>query len=198
MNKIDSLPGIGLPQPVGGGSFPMTDAAPDQPDPQDVWAMRMALGEAAQAAMLGEVPVGAVVVLDGIVLGAGGNRRESAHDPTAHAEILALRQAAKAQASWRLCDATLVVTQEPCPMCAGALVNARVRRLVYGCPNPKAGAVRTLYRMLEDARLNHRVLVTEGVLSQDCAALLRRFFAALRSPVESTPQRDVSVTRSSR
>ncbi|MBL9009397.1 MAG: nucleoside deaminase [Myxococcales bacterium] len=160
--------------------------------------MRLALGEAAQAAMLGEVPVGAVVVLDGVVLGTGGNRRESANDPTAHAEILALRQAAKSQASWRLCDATLVVTQEPCPMCAGALVNARIRRLVYGCPNPKAGAVRTLYRMLEDTRLNHRVFVTAGVLSDDCAALLRRFFAALRSPTESQATRDASLGEAAR
>ena len=154
----------------------------------DEWAMRLALGEAAQAAMLGEVPVGAVVVQDGVVLGSGGNRRESAQDPTAHAEILALREAARARQSWRLCDATLVVTQEPCPMCAGALVNARIRRLVYGCPNPKAGSVRTLYRILEDPRLNHRVIVTAGVLSDDCAALLRRFFAALRRPGGSSVQ----------
>src|SRR5262249_27793763 len=110
-------------------------------------------------AMLGEVPVGAVVMQNGALLGAAGNRRESARDPTAHAEILALRQAASVGGSWRLCDATLYVTQEPCPMCAGALVNARIRRLVYGCPNPKAGAVRTLYRVLEDPRLNHRVEV---------------------------------------
>jgi len=123
-------------------------------------------------------------MLDGAVLGLGGNRRESQRDPTAHAEILALRQAARAGAgpgkSWRLCDATLYVTQEPCPMCAGALVNARIRRLVYGCPNPKAGAVRTLYRIVEDPRLNHRVEVCEGVLADECAALLKRFFGALR------------------
>ena len=154
--------------------------------PQDVWAMRLALGEAAQAAMLGEVPVGAVIIRDGQVLGAGGNRRESAQDPTAHAEILALRQAAKARDSWRVCDATLVVTQEPCPMCAGAIVNARISRLVFGCLNPKAGAVRTLYQMLEDPRLNHRVQVVEGVLAEECAALLRRFFAALRTPTKNS------------
>lgn len=155
---------------------PVTEALPE-----DVWAMRLALGEAAQAGMLGEVPVGAVIIRDGQVLGAGGNRRETAQDPTAHAEIVALRQAAKARDGWRVCDATLVVTQEPCPMCAGAIVNARIQRLVFGCPNPKAGAVRTLYRMLEDPRLNHRVQVVEGVLSDECAALLRRFFAALRT-----------------
>ena len=146
--------------------------------------MRLALGEAAQAAMHGEVPVGAVIMLDGSLIGAGGNRRETMRDPTAHAEILALRQAARANGhpgrSWRLCDATLYVTQEPCPMCAGALVNARIRRLVYGCPNPKAGAVRTLYQIVEDERLNHRVEVCEGVLADECAALLRRFFSALR------------------
>ena len=154
--------------------------------PEDVWAMRLALGEAAQAAMLGEVPVGAVIIRDGQVLGVGGNRRESAQDPTAHAEILALRQAAKARDSWRVCDATLVVTQEPCPMCAGAIVNARISRLVFGCLNPKAGAVRTLYQMLEDPRLNHRVQVVEGVLAEECAALLRRFFAALRTPTKNS------------
>ena len=159
----------------------MADQIPDSEEAQDVAAMRLALCEAAQAAMLGEVPVGAVVILNGSVLGAGGNRRESAQDPTAHAEILALRQAAKALGSWRVCDATLYVTQEPCPMCAGALVNARIRRVVYGCPNPKAGAVRTLYRMLEDPRLNHRVEVREGLLADECGAMLRRFFGALRA-----------------
>jgi tRNA(adenine34) deaminase len=159
--------------------------------------MRLAINEAAQAAMLGEVPVGAVIILDGTVLAAAGNRRESLRDPTAHAEILALRQAALVDVradvragtqldgtranSWRLCDATLYVTQEPCPMCAGALVNARIRRLVYGCQNPKAGAVRTLFQVVEDPRLNHRVEVCDGVLADECAALLRRFFSALRS-----------------
>jgi tRNA(adenine34) deaminase len=149
---------------------------------EELLGMRLALGEAAQAAMLGEVPVGAVVMQDGALLGAAGNRRESACDPTAHAEILALRKAAAAAGGWRLCEATLFVTQEPCPMCAGALVNSRIRRLVYGCPNPKAGAVRTLYRVLEDPRLNHRVQVCEGVLADECGALLRRFFEGLRNP----------------
>jgi tRNA(adenine34) deaminase len=148
----------------------------------DTHGMRLALNEAAQAAMCDEVPVGAVVVLDGRILGQGSNRRESDCDPSAHAEIVAMRRAAKAVGSWRLCDATLYVTQEPCPMCAGALVNARIKRLVYGCPNPKAGAVRTLFRIVDDARLNHRVEVREGVLADECGALLRRFFEALRSP----------------
>jgi tRNA(adenine34) deaminase len=158
--------------------------------------MRLALNEAAQAAMLGEVPVGAAILLDGVLLAAAGNRRESLRDPTAHAEILALRQAARLAAnlpdraetnpsargsSWRLCDATLYVTQEPCPMCAGALVNARIRRLVFGCLNPKAGSVRTLYRIVEDPRFNHRVEVCEGVLASECAVMLRSFFSAIRS-----------------
>jgi tRNA(adenine34) deaminase len=147
----------------------------------DTHGMRLALSEAAQAAMCDEVPVGAVVILDGRILGQGSNRRETDNDPTAHAEIVAMRRAARAVGSWRLCDATLYVTQEPCPMCAGALVNARIKRLVYGCPNPKAGAVRTLFRIVDDTRLNHRIEVCEGVLADECGALLRRFFEAKRA-----------------
>ncbi|MCS6915815.1 MAG: tRNA adenosine(34) deaminase TadA [Myxococcota bacterium] len=143
-------------------------------------AMRLALCEAAQAAMCGEVPVGAVVIIGSQVVGAAGNRRESLGDPTAHAEILALRQAARAVGGWRLCGATMYVTQEPCPMCAGALINARVERLVYGCANPKAGAVRTLYALVEDRRLNHRLVVRGGVLAEECGALLSNFFGRLR------------------
>ncbi len=144
--------------------------------------MRLALVEAAQAAMLGEVPVGAVILIGEQVLGAGGNRRESLCDPTAHAEILALRQAAMAIGSWRLCDATIYVTQEPCPMCAGALVNARIKRLVYGCGNPKAGAVRTLFQIPEDPRLNHRMEVRADVLAKECGEMLTAFFRSLRTP----------------
>jgi tRNA(adenine34) deaminase len=142
--------------------------------------MREAIAEAVQAGALGEVPVGAVVVVDGKIVGRGGNRRESAADPTAHAEVLAIRQAAQAVGGWRLVGATLYVTQEPCPMCAGALVNARVARLVYGCDNPKAGAVRTLFQLVEDPRLNHRVQVVPSVLADECGALLRGFFEDLR------------------
>jgi tRNA(adenine34) deaminase len=142
--------------------------------------MRLAVAEAEAAAALGEVPVGAVIVDGERVLGRGGNRREGAADPTAHAELLAIRAAAQAVGGWRLVGATLYVTQEPCPMCAGAIVNARIARLVYGCENPKAGAVRTLYRLLEDARLNHRVTVEPGVLAEECGALLTRFFESLR------------------
>jgi tRNA(adenine34) deaminase len=119
--------------------------------------------------------------LTGQVVGRGYNRRETDHDPTAHAEILALREAARHRGHWRLTDCTLVVTLEPCPMCAGAIVNARVRRLVYGCDDPKAGAVRTLYRVCDDARLNHRVDVTGGILGDECAKLLQDFFKAQRA-----------------
>src|SRR3954466_9996941 len=107
------------------------------------------------------------------VIAVAHNQRETANDPTAHAAVLALRRAAEALGSWRLTDAELYVTMEPCPMCAGAIVNARVRRVVYGCDDPKAGAVRTLYRLLDDPRLNHRVEVTAGVLAADSAGLLR-------------------------
>src|SRR5262245_17168298 len=126
----------------------------------DLRYMREAIAEAEKAAALGEVPVGAVVVVDGAIVGRGGNRRESAADPTAHAEMIAIREAAQRIGGWRLVGATLYVTQEPCPMCAGALVNARVERVVFGCDNPKAGAVKTLYKMVEDPRLNHRMAVT--------------------------------------
>ena len=142
--------------------------------------MREAIAEAEAAAALGEVPVGAVVAVDGKIVGRGGNRRESAGDPTAHAEILAIREAARAVGGWRLVGATLYVTQEPCPMCAGAIVNARIERVVYGCDNPKAGAVKTLYRILEDERLNHRVKVEQSALAAECGALLTKFFEALR------------------
>jgi tRNA(adenine34) deaminase len=141
--------------------------------------MTIALEEARAAAAAGDVPVGAIVVADGHILGRGRNRRELDHDPTAHAEIMALREAAKALRMWRV-EGTLYVTQEPCPMCAGAIVNARVTRLVYGCTNPKAGAVDTLFSIVTDPRLNHRVEVRGGVLATQCAAELSQFFAALR------------------
>ena len=145
--------------------------------------MREAISLAAAAAAAGEVPIGCVVVHEptGAVVGRGANRRETDHDPTAHAEILALREAAQTLGHWRLLDCTLIVTLEPCPMCAGAIVNARVPRLVYGCDDPKAGAVRTLYKICDDPRLNHRVDVTAGVLADDCAELLRAFFRAQRA-----------------
>ena len=142
--------------------------------------MRRALAAAEEAAAKGEVPVGALVVVKDQIVAIAHNERETASDPTAHAEILALRRAAAATGGWRLTDAELYVTMEPCPMCAGALVNARLRRVVYGCDDPKAGAVRTLYRLLDDVRLNHRVEVMPGVLAAEGAALLRGFFSRLR------------------
>ena len=144
--------------------------------------MRLALQAAEQAGRSGEVPVGAVVVVRGQVVAVAHNQRECLNDPTAHAEIIALRAAAAALGGWRLGDAELYVTMEPCPMCAGALVNARIRRLTYGCDDPKAGAARTLYRLLDDARLNHQVEVIPGVLATESAALLKSFFLRLRRP----------------
>jgi tRNA(adenine34) deaminase len=147
--------------------------------------MLLALDEAREAARAGDVPVGAIVVgTDGAVIGRGRNRREVDSDPTAHAEIVAMRNAAGTLGTWRLSDATLYVTLEPCAMCAGALVNARVARLVYGCDDPKAGAVTTLYRIGDDDRLNHRFETRGGVLADACATELRAFFAALRAAGE--------------
>jgi tRNA(adenine34) deaminase len=143
--------------------------------------MREALAEAELAAARGEVPVGAIAVRDGRIIGRGHNLRETARDPSAHAELIAMRAAAAFLSSWRLVGVTLYVTLEPCPMCAGAIVNARVPRVVYGADDPKAGAVRTLYQLLEDARLNHRARVDAGVLAADCAALLKRFFMCVRT-----------------
>lgn len=143
--------------------------------------MRAALSEAQAAFEQGDVPVGAVVVHAGRVIGRGHNQRELLQDPTAHAEILAMTAAASFLESWRLIDCTLYVTLEPCVMCAGALVNARVLRLVYGAADPKAGACQSLYAICDDDRLNHRVAVTAGVLSEGCSAVLRAFFQHQRS-----------------
>jgi len=141
--------------------------------------MDVALEEARAAAAAGDVPVGAVIVVNNTVIGRGRNRREVDRDPTAHAEIVALREAARTLGQWRV-EATLYVTQEPCPMCAGAIVNARVSRLVFGCTNPKAGAVATLYQIASDPRLNHRVEIVAGVREVECAKALQAFFAELR------------------
>jgi len=147
--------------------------------------MRAAISEARAAAEAGDVPVGAVVVgADGVVVARGRNRREANQDPTAHAEVDALRAASSALGHWRLEGMTVFVTLEPCPMCAGALVNARVARVVYGCADPKAGAVDTLFSIGRDPRLNHRFASTGGVLGDECAALLRSFFAARRGKRE--------------
>ncbi|WP_232827407.1 nucleoside deaminase [Jiangella endophytica] len=143
--------------------------------------MRIALAEAELAPSTGDVPIGAVVVdAGGTVLGRDHNRREADADPTGHAEVLALRAAAAEVGSWRLDGCTLVVTMEPCSMCAGALVLARVDRLVYGAPDPKAGAVGSLWDLVRDRRLNHRPEVLAGVLADECGALVRDFFATQR------------------
>ncbi|GIW95356.1 MAG: tRNA-specific adenosine deaminase [Pirellulaceae bacterium] len=143
--------------------------------------MRMAIRQARQAEQQEEVPVGAVIVHRGRVVGAAHNQRELLRDPTAHAEMLAITQAAEALGSWRLDDCTLYVTLEPCPMCAGAIVQARIPLVVYGADDPKAGAVRSLYKLLDDPRLNHRCQIVAGVLAGECGELLTAFFRRQRS-----------------
>ena len=151
---------------------------------RDDEAMGLALEEAMAALEHGDVPVGAVVVDEtGTVLARRHNEREASADPTAHAEILAIRDAAMARGTWRLSDATLFVTLEPCPMCAGALVAGRLRRVVFGTPDPKAGATGSLYNLCVDPRLNHEVAVTHGVRAEESALLLAAFFAARRGPI---------------
>jgi len=144
-------------------------------------AMAVALKEAESAVSHGDVPVGAVVLVDGEIVAARHNERELAQDPTAHAELLALRDATTSRGDWRLVDATLVVTLEPCPMCAGAALAARVRRLVFGAPDPKAGACGSLYNLCADPRLNHEIEVTAGVQRERVSDLLSTFFASQRS-----------------
>ncbi|MGZ4724828.1 MAG: tRNA adenosine(34) deaminase TadA [Ilumatobacteraceae bacterium] len=146
----------------------------------DDQAMRLALEEAAAAAVHGDVPIGAVVVRDGKVIAARHNERELTGDPTAHAEVLAIRDAALEVGHWRLLDCTLYVTLEPCAMCAGALVNARIGRLVYAATDPKAGAVASLYELCSDPRLNHRLPVVAGLHAEQAGELLRTFFADRR------------------
>lgn len=151
-------------------------------DPHDIdlharW-MRLAIAQAQLALQLDEVPIGCVIINNRTqrIVGQGHNRRHTDHDPTAHAEIIALREAGRSQGDWRLNECTLYATLEPCPMCAGAIVNARIASVVYGCADPKAGAVRTLMRLCDDDRLNHRAQIIAGVLGDDCAALLKSFF----------------------
>ncbi len=143
-------------------------------------AMGLALTEARSALEHDDVPVGAVALVDGVVVAADHNRRELLGDPTAHAELLVLRAAAESSGGWRLGEVTLVVTLEPCPMCAGALVAARVGRLVFGAADPRAGACGSLYNLCTDPRLNHEVPVTHGVRAGECAEVLATFFAARR------------------
>lgn len=146
----------------------------------EAW-MRIAIEEAKLAADEGEVPVGAIIVHEGRIIGRGRNQRELSQEPTAHAEMIAIREAARALESWRLIDTTLYVTLEPCPMCAGALVNARVPRVVWGCNDPKAGAIETLYTIGKDPRLNHRFECVSGILGDECSSLLTGFFEAIRA-----------------
>ncbi|QIB51041.1 tRNA adenosine(34) deaminase TadA [Pseudomonas sp. OIL-1] len=148
--------------------------------PADIDFMRLALAEAEQAAACGEVPVGAVLVQDGQIIGRGFNQPILSHDPSAHAEMVALRQAAAAQQNYRLPDSTLYVTLEPCTMCTGLLIHSRVKRLVFGAREPRAGAVVSRSRILEQSWMNHRVEVEGGVLEEECSAVLTAFFRARR------------------
>jgi tRNA(adenine34) deaminase len=148
--------------------------------PRDEYFMRLALREAERAADHDDVPIGAVVVRDGEVIGTGHNERELRGDPTAHAEVIALREAARTVGSWRVLDAVLYVTLEPCAMCAGAIVLARVPRVIYGTADPKAGAAGSVLDVLGEPRLNHRPEVQGGLLAVECAALLQTFFANRR------------------
>lgn len=146
----------------------------------DLQFMRLALAEAENALATGDVPIGAVAVLNGRVIGAGCNQREADHDPTAHAEMIAIQQAARTLGRWRLDDVTLYCTLEPCPMCAGAMVLARLPRLVYAAIDPKAGAAGSIVDLLRHPKLNHQVDVDVGILADEASELLRRFFDQLR------------------
>jgi tRNA(adenine34) deaminase len=146
----------------------------------DRFYMKLALAEAHAAARAGEIPVGAVVVYNGGVISRAHNRREELQSPVAHAELLALEAAAEHLKSWRLEECCLYVTLEPCLMCVGAILQARVARLVFGCLDPKAGAVESLYRLCDDSRLNHTLPVTRGIMESECGAILSEFFADLR------------------
>jgi tRNA(adenine34) deaminase len=152
---------------------------------QDRGFMQEALVEATVAARLGEVPIGAVVVREGKIIGSGYNLRESSNDPTTHAEMIAIRQAAATLDSWRLLDSTIYVTLEPCVMCMGAIILARIPRLVYACRDPRAGAAGSIYDFSRDERFNHRVEVAEGVLGDECSEMLSGFFRELRAKKKS-------------
>lgn len=153
---------------------------PDLLQPHDQW-MRHALAQTRLAFEHGEVPVGAVVVHEERIIAEAHNQRETLNDPTAHAEMIAITQAAETLGSWRLTDCTLYVTLEPCPMCAGAIMQARLPTVIYGAPDPKAGACHSLYQIPSDPRLNHRTTVIGGVLQRDCSAVLQEFFIHQRS-----------------
>ena len=147
--------------------------------------MREALKSAQQAQELGEVPIGAVLVHEGQIIGRGYNLRETSQDPTTHAEMIAIRQAAAHLGSWRLLDCTLYVTLEPCVMCMGAIILARIPRLVFGCRDPRVGAAGSIYNFSLDERFNHRVATTEGILGEECSVLLSQFFQEIRAAKRS-------------
>ncbi len=146
----------------------------------DEYYMGLAIEEARKAEALGEVPIGAVIVRDGQVVGRGYNLRETTKDPLAHAELLAIKEASKTMGGWRLIGATLYVTLEPCPMCAGAIVQARLPRIVYGAMDPKAGCAGSLMNLLQEERFNHQVEMMQGVREEECSELLKNFFRSLR------------------
>lgn len=146
----------------------------------DEYFMREALIEAQRAYEKGEIPIGAVIVLNNQIIARAHNLKETLNDATAHAEILAIREASKVLSNWRLLDTTLYVTKEPCIMCSGAIVQARIKRLVYGVDDPKGGGVESLYRLLSDKRLNHQVEIKKGILEGECREILKRFFLKLR------------------
>jgi tRNA(adenine34) deaminase len=156
-------------------------------DEHETW-MREAIAEAKKAEALSEVPIGAVIVWRNQIIGRGHNLRETSLDPTSHAEMIAIRQASEALQAWRLLDCTLYVTLEPCPMCAGAIVQSRVPRVVFGTPDPKAGCAGTLMNLLQEERFNHRSEVISGVLQEECASMLSAFFRRLRKK-----QRELSL-----
>lgn len=151
----------------------------EQHDLHTRW-MKEAIAEARRAEALGEVPIGAVIVKDGQIISRGHNLRETAHDSTAHAEMIAIREASERLGAWRLLDCTLYVTLEPCPMCAGAIVQSRVPVVVYGAPDPKAGCAGTLMNLLQEPRFNHRTEIVSGILQEECGELLSGFFRQLR------------------
>ncbi len=153
---------------------------------KDLRYMKLAIEQAKIAEENGDVPIGAVIVYQDQIIGKAYNQREQLKDPTAHAEIIALTQAAAYLESWRLNGCTMYITLEPCPMCAGALVLARIDRLVYGCDDPKTGAAKSLYNIVQDERLNHRLEVTSGILAEDCSKILQDFF--LNRRIENTQQ----------
>jgi tRNA(adenine34) deaminase len=146
----------------------------------DVHWMQKALSLARKAEAIGEVPIGAIIVKDGKIIGRGFNQRESKNDPSAHAEIIAIRQAARKQKAWRLTDTTLYVTLEPCPMCMGAILLARIKRVVFGCLDPKGGAAGSLYNLSNDPRFNHQVEIVSEVMQTECSEILSSFFRKLR------------------